>query len=149
MAPCGAVMVTFPRPLDLGWDAAFVSESPLSWVARNGSKPDRPNRESWVLHASSEWSRRNLEADPEGVADRLIAAFRDVSGGHAVRHAHRDVHRWRYSQPVEPLADACLIDRHLGIAACGDWCGGPRVEGAFTSGRAAAESLQAVVGGAL
>ncbi|KAA1260324.1 hypothetical protein LF1_28630 [Rubripirellula obstinata] len=29
----------------------------------------------------------------------------------------------------------------MGIAACGDWCGGPRIEGAFLSGMAAAGAL--------
>jgi predicted NAD/FAD-dependent oxidoreductase len=31
-----------------------------------------------------------------------------------------------------------LFDPQLGIGACGDWCGGRRVEGAFLSGHALA-----------
>ena len=47
-------------------------------------------------------------------------------------------HFWRYAIPPEPLGTRCLFDPELAIAACGDWCGGPRVEGAYLSGVAAA-----------
>ena len=41
----------------------------------------------------------------------------------------------------EPLDDECLWDPAAGLGACGDWCGGPRIEGAFLSGMAMAGSL--------
>ena len=50
-------------------------------------------------------------------------------------------HRWRFALPVNPLAEPCLFDPERALAACGDWAGGPRVEGAFLSGCAAAERL--------
>jgi photolyase PhrII len=144
MAPCWAVMATFGRPLELGFDGAFVSDSPLSWVARNGSKPGRPDAESWVLHGSPEWSRDHLEIDREEAAQRLLAAFTDAAGDLSVEPGHLTAHRWRFALPVEPLAEYCLFDLELGIAACGDWCGGPRVEGAFLSGCAAAGRILAM-----
>jgi predicted NAD/FAD-dependent oxidoreductase len=41
MNPCWAVLAGFPSPIETGFDGAFVNEGPLSWVARNGSKPGR------------------------------------------------------------------------------------------------------------
>jgi predicted NAD/FAD-dependent oxidoreductase len=141
MSPCWAVMAVFPRPLDLGFDGAFVHNSPLSWVVRNGSKPGRPDGEAWVLHASPQWSRENLELDRTEAAPRLLDAFAEAAGGIEMPPVHLDAHRWRFALPPEPLSEPCLFDADLRLAACGDWCGGPRVEGAFLSGYAVAERV--------
>lgn len=141
MAPCWAAMMTFPETLDLGFDGAFVHNSAISWVARNASKPDRPDHESWVVHASSEWSTTHLEMEPERAAEALAGEFRaalGVNGGDPIRLI---AHRWRFALPLEPLSEAFIIDANRGFAACGDWCGGPRIEGAFLSGLAAADGI--------
>jgi predicted NAD/FAD-dependent oxidoreductase len=141
MAPCWAVMATFPEPLDLGFDGAFVHNSAISWVARNASKPDRPEHESWVIHASPEWSTAHLEIEPGRAAEALIREFRAAVDTERRAPDHLRSHRWRFALPTEPLPETFLLDAHLGLAACGDWCGGPRVEGAFLSGLAAADGI--------
>jgi predicted NAD/FAD-dependent oxidoreductase len=143
MSPCWAVMAAFPEPLELGYDGAFVHRSPLSWVARNTSKPGRPEGETWVLHGSPGWSGDNLELEPNEAAAQLLEAFGAAAGGLGSPPAHLDAHRWRYALPQAPLAEPCLDDAGLRLAVCGDWCGGPRVEGAFLSGSAAARRLLA------
>ncbi|MEM7587267.1 MAG: FAD-dependent oxidoreductase, partial [Acidobacteriota bacterium] len=80
MQPSWAVMTTFDQPLELPFDGAFVNDSPLSWVARNSSKPDRPESDSWVLHASPAWSTQHLELEAEDVAGRLLEAFFEATG---------------------------------------------------------------------
>ena len=138
MAPCWAVMAVFPERLPVQLDGAFVADSPLSWVARDGSKPGRAETESWVLHGSPDWSRRNLDETGEEIAPRLLAAFSEALGRKLPEPRHVRAKRWLFALPVEPLPEQCLFQRELAIAACGDWCGGPRVEGAFLSGCAAA-----------
>ena len=141
MAPCWAVMVGFARPLETGFDGAFVVDSPLSWVARNSSKPGRPCGESWILHASPDWSQRHLEIERESAAGLLFDAFNRALGGPVDAPIHLAAHRWRFALPTEPLAEACLVDSELRVVACGDWCGGPRVEGAYLSGLEAARRI--------
>jgi hypothetical protein len=63
----------------------------------------------------------------------------------AVQPSYVVAHRWRYALPTQPLPDRCLFDGDSNMGACGDWCSGPRVEGAFLSGAALAEGLLAVV----
>jgi renalase len=138
MAPCWAVMVGFAARLEAGFDGAFVADSPLSWVARNASKPGRPEDESWVLHASPEWSKQHLEIERERAADLLLESFSHALVGSVDTPVHLAAHRWRFALPTEPLADPWLADPELRVIACGDWCGGPRVEGAFLSGLASA-----------
>lgn len=143
MSPCWAVMAAFPEPLALGFDGAFAHRSPLAWVARNTSKPGRPEGEAWVLHGSPEWSQDNLDLEPDEAAARLLEAFGEAAGGLGSDPAHLEAHRWRYALPQAPLAEPCLFDTGRRLAVCGDWCGGPRVEGAFLSGATAARRLLA------
>jgi len=141
MRPCLTVMAAFPERLPVDGDGLFVHGSPLSWVARNGSKPDRPPPETWVLHASPGWSDANLEREPDAVAEELLAAFFAAVGAAPVEPSFLRAHRWRYALADEPLDDGCLWDAERRIGAGGDWCRGSRVEGAFLSGAAAAERL--------
>ena len=80
MQPCHAVMVAFSRPLDVDFDGAFLSRSPLSWVARNGGKPGRPEGECWVLHTTPEWSADHLEDPADAVSSELLRALAAALG---------------------------------------------------------------------
>lgn len=142
MAPTWAVLAGFGAPLELPFDGAFVHDSPLAWVARNASKPGRPQEETWVLHSSHEWTRKHLEDDREEVARRLLEALPRASGGTGLPAPEQlTVHRWRYAAPETPLPQRFLFDPDRGLGACGDWCGEPRVEGAWLSGLALAETV--------
>jgi predicted NAD/FAD-dependent oxidoreductase len=141
MRPCWAALVAFDSVLDLPVDGAFLPGPALAWAARNGAKPGRPPGETWVLHAAPAWSESRLEEAPEAVLKSLLAAFGAEAGRPmpAVRHAV--AHRWRFALP-EPALDApFLFDRARGLGAAGDWCGGPRIEGAFLSGLRLAEAM--------
>jgi predicted NAD/FAD-dependent oxidoreductase len=139
MQGCWAVMLAFPGSLGLDFEGAFVHGSPLSWISRNNSKPGRnAEAETWVLHASAEWTHAHLEEPAESIAQMLTEEFWPAIGLSATRPDYSVAHRWRYALPTEPLAESCLFDPEMKVAACGDWCGGPRVEGAFLSGVSAA-----------
>lgn len=140
MSPCWAVMAAFEHPLPLDWDAAFVEDAPLAWIMRNGSKPGRPAPECWVLHAAPGWTREHLEQDKSVVPAPLLDVFAQVTGV-TTPPVHAVAHRWRYALPEEPLTLPYLLDEALGLAACGDWCGGPRVEGAWLSGHTLGRTL--------
>lgn len=149
MLPTWTVMAAFERSLDLPLDGAFVHGSPLAWVARDSSKPGRRKKggERWVLHASHEWSEKHLEEPPEAVAETLLAAFESAASEALPAPSWRAAHRWRYARAQEPLPDRCLFDPRAGVGACGDWCGGSRVEGAYLSGRGLAQRILELWGG--
>ena len=146
-APCWAVMVHFPLPLDQDFGGAFVDRSPLSWIANNDSKPGRnpggSPGESWILHGSPEWSYAHLEDSPEEIAEQLIEALaaalqRDLPKPDLVR-----AHRWRYALPTVAAGSPCLWDAEWNLAVAGDGCpAGARVEGAFLSGWTAARRIR-------
>ena len=95
LAPCWAVMVAFHQPLAIPLDGLFIHDSPLSWAARNTSKPERSPLECWVLHSSPEWSSVHLEDDAEAVTDALLNAFFEATGNNPVAPSFAKAHRWR------------------------------------------------------
>lgn len=141
MAPCWSVMLQTREPLPLPYDAAFVHDSPLSWISRNSSKPGRAAKDCWVLHASATWSSAHLEESADTIAKLLLDELWNATGQAPQPFEVAVAHRWRYALPQEPLAQRYLLDRESNLGACGDWCAGPRVEGAFLSGLAIADAL--------
>ena len=149
MNPCWAVMLALGSRLRVDFDGAFVESNPLSWVSRESAKPERtgPTADQWVLHASPTWSAAHLEDDPTAVATELVDQFATALGlsrgdrDLLAKPAHVAAHRWRYAIPTRPLDADFLWDPTQGIGACGDWCGGPRIEGAFLSGMAMAGAV--------
>ncbi len=133
-----ATMVVLAERPDFPFDGAFLNDHPiLSWISRNNSKPGRPADEAWVLHATRAWSADHLDTDPETIASAMTAAFQAVVGA-SVAPVHHSAHRWRFALPEPVASDEALYDGALGLGAAGDWCGGPRIEGALLSGFALA-----------
>ena len=141
MLPCWSVILSFSTRLPIDFDGAFVNGSPLSWIARNNSKPGRGPSECWLLHGSAEWSAAHVERDPEEAGKTLIDEFWNLFGGELLHPSSVTTHRWRYSRPREALPSRYLFDDQLQIGCASDWCGGPKIEGAFLSGHALAASL--------
>jgi len=148
LAPCLAAMAAFAAPIPADFDAAFVDGSPLAWISREASRPGREPGERWVLHASPKWSTRHLEEPPERFAAALIEALREAVGAPLPEVVHLDGQRWRYARATKPLPARFLYDADLRIGACGDWCGGDRVEAAWRSGVALAGRILGAEGAA-
>lgn len=139
--PCWTVMAVFEHAVAWPWDGVMLSERPLSWVARNSSKPQRADLEAWVLQASPEWSQAHIEDAPEDVADYLVGTFAQLAGAGTVRHSTS--HRWRFAQPETAPAPGPLWDPVAKIGICGDWCSQGRIESAWLSGRDFVAALEA------
>lgn len=135
MTPCWAVMVALETPWEVPFDGAFVNQGKLSWMARDSSKPKRPRHsDTWVLHSTTEWALANLDASKDDVASELILEAKRIAGPNMPNTSYRSAHRWLYARPEEALPASSLWDSDKWLGACGDWCGGPRMEGALKSG---------------
>ena len=135
MKPCWATMVSFASPITDQWVGAFVNNSILTWVARNGTKPGRQHAlENVVLHADPNWTAKNWERDPPEVASQMLSEFWKVTGIAPHPQTHLRAHRWKYALPVNPSGEQCFVNPSKTIIVCGDWASGSRVEGAFLSG---------------
>lgn len=142
MEPTWAVALAFASPLETKVEGCFVQDSPLDWVARNRSKPGRDTAlDTWVLHASSAWSKQHLDMPKEEVVEHLHGAFAELIGCAVPAPSFSLAHRWLYARPASAHLWGALADADLGLYACGDWCLSGRVEGAWLSGQEAARKL--------
>jgi len=140
MKPCWTVMAAFEQPVTVPFDGAFVSGSPLGWVARNQSKPKRDRTiDTWVLHATSAWSAAHVDDASERVGSFLMEAFDDLSRQGLPRAFHAAAYCWREAVADPPLGIGVIHDTDARVTVCGDWCAGARIEDAYLSGLAAAE----------
>ncbi len=133
-----ALLATFAERVAIEADGIFVNKGALSWVARNSSKPGRPQAESWVLHSGEAWTQTHFEADSSQLESELLAEFAEIASGPLPPRLESAIHRWRYAIP-EPLPDRVYVEADRKLAFGGDYCGGPRVEGAYLSGLALAD----------
>ncbi len=148
-APCWALMLGFQEPLDLGYDGAWVQSSRLAWIARDSSKQQRRPGEHWVAHASGAWSEEHFDDDDDRAKEKLLRAFHEATASQ-VQPIYVALKRWSLAQAVQTVAGACLWDNRQRIGACGDWFaagqdGSGRLENAYLSGLAMAESLRLAV----
>jgi renalase len=139
MAPTLAVVAAFDSPVAIEEDI-LRDRGPLSAAVRNNSKVGRGAVECWVLHGRTDWSEARL-GDPEGAGAALLEALRGLAGGSLPPLLAQETHLWRHAHVEAAVGTPCLVGANQNIAACGDWCLGPRAEAAFISGRAAAEAL--------
>ena len=146
MQPCFALMVKFSQKLNSTFDGLFINTGLLSWIARDSAKPGRKNKlntETWVLHASSQWSQVNVDVPKEIVAEQMLAEFikiiqlanvlSDAEKINLIPHSY-DLHRWLYADCTHYLNNVCAYDAALNIGICGDWLNGGKVQGAWLSG---------------
>lgn len=132
-APCWTALLTFASRLPIEADVwRGAPGEPVALAVRNRAKPGRTGPESWVLHATPEWSADHLEAAPDDVGRRLLQALAGRADGPLPASLTVAAHRWRYAQSTARIG--LLWDQANAIGVCGDWCGGSDVEGAWRSG---------------
>jgi predicted NAD/FAD-dependent oxidoreductase len=147
MRPCWAVMAAFDAPVDLDFDAAFVVDDRLAWVARDSSKPGRTRLpDCWTLHATPEWSARNLETDRSVVALKLLDRLFELTGREHREASTLLAHRWRFARPAEESITRPRVEPETRLALAGDWTSGARIEDAAASGIGAADDLIEALG---
>ncbi len=140
MHPCWTLMVAAAEALN----TPVVQKAPsadIAWIAADHTKPERTREGgTYVIQASTEWSRQHLEASANEVVEHLVNQWQSLLG-HEVAISYATAHRWRYALTAQAAGQPYLLDQEQKIGLCGDWCLGARVEDAFLSGSALAERL--------
>lgn len=142
MTICWSAMFAFKKSLDLPFDAAFVLDSPLTWISRfRGPESVHDDKECWVIHSSPEWSQQYAASFRGRVMHALLDAFFEACDIPAVKPVSSNVHCWKHALPINTIGKDCLFDEQAALGACGDWCTSPRIEGAVLSGFSMADRV--------
>jgi renalase len=138
-APCIAVMALLDGPSEVPDPGGVqVGGDPLFWIADNRKK-GISRVPAVTIHAGPEFSREHAHSDDPTVVRLLLEEAKDY-----VRTDVKatTVYRWKYSQPTNPHDKPFVyVEGPPPLVFCGDAYAGPKVEGAVTSGLAAAERL--------
>ena len=142
MKGCWTMMAHFPHHVGHNFDAAFVNDEIISWIACNNTKSGRAGQEQWTIHANPQWSQQCMELDNQEAATLMLDCLTKL--GVDCRDASLTMHRWRYASGSLAMAPEYLLSATMPLAVCGDWLHGGRVEGAWLSGYKLASQLHAV-----
>jgi predicted NAD/FAD-dependent oxidoreductase len=97
-----------------------------------------------TIHSTPEFAAAHLDDDPDEWVAALLTAARPHHRGEIV---HAAGHRWRYAQPRNTFEfGAVALDAAPRVILAGEAFSGARVEGAFTSGVAAAQLVHVLLG---
>ena len=137
--PCIAVMALLDGPGEVPEPGGVqIGGDPLFWIADNRKKgiSEVP---AVTIHAGPEFSREHAGIDDATVARLLLEEAKDYVGAGVKAAA---VYHWEYSQPTDPHDEPFVyVEGPPPLVFCGDAYAGPKVEGAVTSGLAAAGKL--------
>lgn len=140
MEPCWVCAIQMPHTVGKAKDVTIFPTGDIRRITYNSHKVGRNNKQIYVVQASAEWSKANLEQMPTTVGTMLKESFLnafDIASAAEVLFTHR----WRYAFTEKPLNQAYLWDQEQQLGVCGDWCLGRRVEDAWRSGDALAAAI--------
>ncbi len=142
MRPSFSLMLGFEKKIPLGFDAAKVLKSDISWISVDSSKPERNTKCTLLVNSSVNYAAENITSDKVTVMQYLMQVASDVIGVDLMHAEYKNIHSWRYANASDEKQVFEFIDLDHKLAACGDWCAGGRVEGAFISAYNLAKNFQ-------
>jgi len=136
---CLAIMALLDGPSGIGDPGGVqLRGEPVDFLADNGRKGISP-APALTIHSGPEFALTHWDSPDDEAARLLLEAAGEWVGAGVLQ---TQVHRWRFSKPQEVYEELCLsVEGENPLLFAGDAFGGPKVEGAALSGRAAAERL--------
>ncbi|NNK67888.1 MAG: NAD(P)-binding protein [Rhodobacteraceae bacterium] len=140
MAPVWSLLLAFDTAQHLTGATSPVFDA----VVHNSGKPGRAETpDTWVAHATPEWTRAHLEDPRDKVLEALTSAFAGLSAAPLPTPIYHTVHRWRYARCERPLGAPFVEALGGRLVIGGDWALGSEAEDAWRSGKAMAQALLA------
>lgn len=142
--PTISVMAALAAPPSIGPDHGgqqFVDDEALAFISDNQTK-GVSSAPAVTIHLSNELSGKRWDASDDDVLAETLQLAEPYIG--VVEVLDHQIQRWRYAGPVEVWPEPAVVwGTDPIVALAGEAFAGPKVEGAFRSGLAAAEAISA------
>lgn len=145
MRACFSLMLGFKMPLSLAFEAAHVTHADLSWIAVNSHKPGRSSDYTLLVHSTEDYAETHFNDDCSKIIDEMTTQTSYIIGCDVTTANFKTLHAWRYANNARREQSPILMDPESNLAACGDWCLGGRVEGAFTAAYRLTKEMEAIL----
>jgi len=116
----------------------LVDDPTWSWIGDNVAKGVSPVP-AVTFHTRADVAVARAGEEDEALTADLLRAASPWLGRSNVLDAR--LHRWRYATAIDAHPERCAVEADGSLVFAGDGYGGARIEGAFLSGRAAAEAI--------
>jgi len=140
--PCLAVAAKYPRRA-LAWTGIQSDSAEISWIGHDTSKrpAEHPGQTVVVVHASADFSRTHYDEAEEEITRRLLSHASAIAGQDLGHHAGTFLQRWRYATVEEASSaePAAAVEAPAPLILAGESFAGGKIEGAWLSGRHAAD----------
>lgn len=140
MEPCWVAAIKTQKLIKPEADIRFFEHSEIDKIVTNSNKPERKNKNVYLVHMTRGWSEAHLEDPEKGVSKKILELFKTTTEAGSNCEL-LFVHRWRYAFSATPLGKPFLWDAEKDLGLCGDWCIGRRVEDAWQSGYSLAKHI--------
>lgn len=127
-----------PEPGGVQFDPGDA-DAPFGFIGDNQAKGISPVP-AVTFHATQPWSLEHWDDDTDRLRVALLERAAPWIGDAEVDEAQ--VKKWRFAGPLEPWPEPCWVDAEHRLVLAGDLFAGPKVEGAFNSGVAAAAAVR-------
>lgn len=127
-----------PAPGGVQFDPSDAANA-FGFIADNQAKGISPVP-AVTFHATQPWSEQHWDDDTDALRTALLERAAPWIDDAGVVAAH--VKKWRFAGPVDPLPDPCWTEAEHQVVLAGDVFAGPKVEGAYNSGLAAAGAIR-------
>ncbi len=142
MSSCFTLMIDAERSPITPFCAVRFDDEVIGWIADGSTRPHRHDSISVVVHSRNRWADLHINEDASKVQDIMMRRLSELMPGFKDSTRSVGIHRWRYASVKTPVGGEPLIDFDEGLAACGDWTLGNRVEAAFLSAARTAEGIK-------
>ncbi len=148
--PCWSLMLGLNKKIGSQFNS--IKNNYFDWIISENHKIDNFNLNNCLtLHASDNYSKKNINANKTKVMDELIIELCKIYNFNKSDFIYKNIHKWRFSQVENPFdVKESKVSKKLPLAISGDWCSTifdnyvgkeQRIEDAFLSGIQSSQEL--------